>query len=731
LKRIAAPFLLAAACLALAPEASRADGGMWMPQQMTDLAPRLKKLGFQGNPKAFADLTGMPMGAIVSLGGCSASFVSKDGLIITNHHCVTGALQYNATPERNAVKEGFLAPTLADEAWAGPGSRVLVTVAVREVTKDVVGKLASDLTDTQRQLAIEKRGKELTAACEKEGLRCRVASFFEGLQWFEIAAVELKDVRLVYAPPSSIGNFGGETDNWRWPRHTGDFAFFRAYVGKDGKPAAHDKANVPFKPRHFLSVDPAGASPGEVVVVAGYPGRTTRHVTAREMKDTIDWSFPRVVRRYGDMLSILAEQSKGSKETEIKVALRVRGLANSMKNRQGVLEGARKGKLLEKKAAAEAELQAWIEADSSRKKRFGGVIAALDDLQAKRESVRERDATLQALYFNSTLLGSARSIRRLAEERQKPDADREAEYQQRNWERLRESQQRLQRTIDLGSDRALLRYALLEAAALPQAQRIEALDALVGITAGLTQAESTAKVDVWLATLYGTPSKLADQAARLALFDGKPEEVLAEKDPFLDLAAALAPLDKQIRDADKARNGAVSRLGPVYMQAMLDKAGGLVAPDANSTLRVTFGTVKGVSPQDGVLYLPQTTLQGVVAKAKKGDPEFDAPPELLAAAAKVLATGKGPFVDPKLGDVPVNFLSDVDTTGGNSGSAVLNGKGKLVGLLFDGTYETIASDLLFDPVNTRSIQVDIRYVLWVASQVSGATRVVQELGVKP
>ena len=230
MKRIAAPLTILA--LFVAPVASRADGGMWMPQQMVDLAPRLKKLGFQGNPKAFADLTGMPMGAIVSLGGCSASFVSKTGLIITNHHCVTGALQYNATPERNTVKQGFLAPTLADEAWAGPGSRVLVTVAVREVTKDVVGKLAADLTDLQRQLAIEKRGKELTAACEKEGLRCRVASFFEGLQWFEIAQVELKDVRLVYAPPSSIGNFGGETDNWRWPRHTGDFAFLPRLRGQ-------------------------------------------------------------------------------------------------------------------------------------------------------------------------------------------------------------------------------------------------------------------------------------------------------------------------------------------------------------------------------------------------------------------------------------------------------------------------------------------------------------------
>jgi len=228
-----------------------------------DLAPRLKNLGFQGNPKAFADLTGMPMGAVISLGGCSASLVSPDGLILTNHHCVTGALQYNATPERNTVKEGFLAPTREEEAWAGPGSRVLVTVAVREVTREVTGKLAADLSDLQRGLAIEKRAKELTAACENEGLR-----------WYEIAAVELKDVRLVHAPPTSIGNFGGETDNWRWPRHTGDFGFYRAYVGRDGKPAAFDRSKEPFVdpklgdvPVNFLSdVDSTGGNSGSAVL---------------------------------------------------------------------------------------------------------------------------------------------------------------------------------------------------------------------------------------------------------------------------------------------------------------------------------------------------------------------------------------------------------------------------------------------------------------------------------
>jgi hypothetical protein len=722
--------LRALALLALAslPHLARADGGMWMPAQMADLAPRLKQLGFQGDPKAFEDLTGMPMGAVVSLGGCTASFVSPDGLIITNHHCVTGALQYIATPERNAVKDGFLAATREEEAWAGPGTRVLVTVAVRDVTAEVTGGLAAGLTDLQRGEAIERRTKELTAACEKEGLRCRVASFFEGLKWFQTAQVELKDVRLVWAPPASVGNFGGETDNWRWPRHTGDFSFYRAYVGRDGKPAAHDKGNVPFRPRHWLTVDAAGANPGELVVVAGYPGRTSRLVPARETKEILEWSYPRQARRYRDMLAILAEASKGSKQTEIRVSTRVRGLANTMKNREGVLEGARKERLLERKVAAQAELAAWIDADPARKARYGGVIAALEDLQARRELVRERDATLQALYFNSQLLGSARTIRRLAEERGKPDVDRDPEYQQRNWERIREAQERLQKTLDPPTDRALLRYALLEAAALPAGQRIEAVDAAAGIAAGMAEAEARARIDAWLEKLYGAPTRLAEASSRMALVDGKPEEVLATRDPFLDLAAALAPLDKEVRDAEKARAGALSRLGPPYMEAMREKAGGLVAPDANSTLRVTFGTVQGVSPQDGVLYEPQTTLAGVVAKARPGDPEFDAPPALLAAAAKVLATGKGAFVDPRLGSVPVNFLSDVDTTGGNSGSATLNAQGKLVGLVFDSLYENLTSDLQYSPLR-RCIHVDIRYVLWVAREVYGANRVLQELGV--
>src|SRR6516225_9146745 len=278
--------------LILAPSA-RPDEGMWMPEQIPALADRLKALGFKGDANAFADLTGFPMGAIVSLGGCSASFVSPDGLIVTNNHCVQGALQFNSKPERNLMVDGYLARTRADELWAGPGSRVYVTLAVKDVTHEIMDKIDPAISDLERFEIIEKRVKEQTAACEKGGLRCTVAPFFDGLKWYEISQLEIQDVRLVYAPAAGIGNFGGETDNWQWPRHTGDFSFYRAYVAKDGKPAPFSKDNVPYHPKHYLKVSPKGASPGELVFVTGYPGRTFRLNPFDEVNETVAWSLPR------------------------------------------------------------------------------------------------------------------------------------------------------------------------------------------------------------------------------------------------------------------------------------------------------------------------------------------------------------------------------------------------------------------------------------------------------
>lgn len=722
-------FLVLAAALVAAALPLAADEGMWMPQQIPDLAQKLKAMGFEGDPAAFADLTGQPMGAIVSLGGCTASFVSPEGLIATNHHCVQGPLQYNSTPQKNLLVDGFLAKTLEEELSSGPGSRVLVTVSAKEVTDAITGKIDPKLDDRKRFDLVDRRVKERVAACEAAGLRCAVNAFFGGLRYFEIAQLEIQDVRLVYAPAVGIGNFGGETDNWRWPRHTGDWSFCRAYVGRDGKPAPFSKENMPYKPKRFLPVQPAGVKEGDLVFVVGYPGRTQRHQTFAEVKDTTEWSSPRVVKTYQEQIAILEALGKTDKELQIKAASRVRRLNNSLTNRKGQLEGLVKGGILAKKEQNEKELAAWIAADPARQKEYGGVLPALAALQAEAEKTRERDAAFTGLFMSSSMLDAAHSAHLLSVEKaKKNDMDREPEYQERNWKRIREELERAQRTIDARIDKALLAWAMSYAAALPADQRIAGLDKLVGLTPGMAKADSDKAISDYLEKLLAG-TKMADKDSRLGLLDKTTAEIAATKDPMVDLALALDPLYQANREAAKRRQGAAMRIRPRHTQALLAKSGVLVAPDANNTLRVTFGTVKGKPAADGTQWTAFTTLKGVEQKAT-GEGEFNAPARELEAIKALRAGKQTPYASPAIGDVPVDFLSTVDTTGGNSGSPTLNDKGEFVGLLFDGTYDTIASDFLFDEVNTRSIHADARYMLWVMSEVDGAAHLIQEMGVQ-
>jgi hypothetical protein len=408
------------------------------------------------------------------------------------------------------------------------------------------------------------------------------------------------------------------------------------------------------------------------------------------------------------------------------VATKKRYLANGMTNREGRLKGLLQGGLLARKEAQERELAAWIAADPARQAKWGDMLPALDAEQAEKDRTRQRDGAFAAVYSASSVLGAANTIYRFSLGLPKPDMEREPEYQERNWKRIREGQQRLQKSLDAAVDRALLRHALVEVAGLPQDQRIPALDAATGLAPGLSAEAAGQTIDKFLDRLYAG-TKLTDAKVRLDLLGKPAADVLATKDPFVELAAALAPFDREIEDRDKARSGRMSALRPRFMAALLAKNGGLAAPDANGSLRVTFGTVKGVRSRDGVEYLPQTTLEGILQK-HTGEGEFDAPKRQLEAIRALRAGKASPYVDPVLRDVPVNFLSTVDTTGGNSGSAVLNAKGEFVGLLFDGTYDTVASDLLFDPVRTRSINCDVRYLLWTLAEVEGAGGILREMG---
>lgn len=703
-----------------------ADEGMWMPQQIPALAAKLAALGFTGDASAFADLTGHPMGAIVSLGGGSASFVSPDGLIVTNHHCVQSSLQYNSKPGRNLMEDGFLAKTRAEELWNGPGSRVFVTVSVRDVTDAIVGKLDPKLSDRERFDAVEKNVKELTAASEKGGLRCNIASFFEGKQWFEFCQMEIQDVRLVYAPAAGIGNFGGEIDNWQWPRHAGDFAFYRAYVSPTGKAVAYSKDNVPYQPKHWLRVSPKGASPGDLVFVAGYPGHTARLSPYSEVKQTVAWSLPRTVKRNTDQIALLEELSKEDPETAIRVSTRIRGMNNSLTKSKGVIKGMHQGGLLAQREEREKSLLAWIDADPKRKADYGDLLPALNALAADRARTRERDSLLaEVCGGRGSVMDAAQTVYRLSLERPKYDMDRDPGFQERNWSRLREGQDRLQRSLDVKADRVLMTYTLAEVAKLPAAQRIDVLDQEIGLVAGMSEADAGKAISAFLDKLLGGTT-LYQKDRRLACLELSTAELLATNDTAIKLTAALYPLTEAIREKSKERSGAADRLGPRYAEALLAQNGGAVAPDANGTLRVTYGQVKGVPARDGLLKLPQTTLQGIVEKATDASP-FNAPEAELAAIKALRAGKQTPYLDPQLNDVPVNFLSSVDTTGGNSGSATLNGKGELVGLLFDGTFDTVASDYLFDPVRTRSIHVDARYMLWVMTEVDGATNLLDEI----
>jgi hypothetical protein len=721
-------YVLMIAAVASAVVDVRADEGMWMPQQVPELAARLRAMGFQGDPKAFADLTGQPMGAVVSLGGCSASFVSPDGLIVTNHHCVTGSLQFNSTPQRNLLTDGFLAKTREEELSNGPGARVFVTNSVTDVSERITGNIDPNATDRQRYDIIERRVKERIAACEKNGQRCSVPGFFGGLKYFEIAQLEIKDVRLVYAPAEGIGVFGGETDNWRWPRHTGDWSFLRAYVSRDGKPVPFSKDNVPYKPKHWLKVSPAGVEPDDLVFVVGYPGRTQRHQIYSQIKEVAEWYYPRAIRLAQEQLAILDNLTRQNQDLAIKAAGRIQGLNNTLTNQKGMLEGLVKGGILVRKEAQEEKLMEWIAADPARQKKYGTVLPALQALQASSEKTRERDAVMGSLSRASSYLNAAQTIYELSIQRPKNDLDREPGYQERDWNRIREGQQRLQRTLDATLDRALLRWAMGLAAALSADQRIEPLDRIALLKAGMPKQESDKAIDAYLDRLYAG-TKLGSQEFRLAFLDKSTAELETAGDSFIALAATLNPLSESLQEARKNQAGTYARLQPRYMEALLAMAGGLIAPDANSTLRVTYGQVKGVKPKDGMLYLPQTTLAGIVAK-NTGEGEFNAPGKELDAVTALRAGKRTPYLDAALKDVPVNFLSTVDTTGGNSGSPTLNSKGELVGLLFDGTYETVASDYLFDPVKTRSIQVDSRYMLWTMTEVDGAVNLLKEMGIK-
>jgi len=699
-----------------------ATEGMFTPDQLPEIAKDLRAKGLKLKPAQISDLTGFPMGAVVSLGGCTASFVSPQGLVVTNHHCAYGSIQYNSTEEMNYLENGFLAADFNAELPAAPGSRIFVTVDVDDVTDAVTGDLSEGLSGEDRFAAIDSNRKALVSECEEDdGHRCNVASFYGGLQYKLIKSLEIKDVRLVYAPAGPIGKYGGDIDNWMWPRHTGDFSFYRAYVSPDGKSADYSEENVPFTPEHTLKVSSAGLDDGDFVMVAGYPGRTSRYARLAEVENTFDWNYPTWQVVLEDWIGAINGASEPGSDARIKYQSRLAGLNNFMKNLGGQIEGARRVDLVGRRAEREAALNAWIAAEAPD----AGYAEAIEALDALAEETAM--AAQQSYWFgNATrpqLYNIARRLYRLSKESGKPDADRETGYQERDLDRMKQSFTAIDRRYDPAVDKAEWMVFLKGYLAQPEEQRVQAFDTALGLNASMSEAEMSTMLD-----RYYAETTLDDLDTRLALMEATTEELKASDDPFMQLAVALYDYGMDREGATKDRAGRRATLQPKYMEAIIawQKAQGFTAyPDANSTLRVTYGNVMGGSPRDGLRYDPFTTLEGIIEKDNGEDP-FNSPQKQLNL---IKAKDYGSYALKSIGSVPVNFLTDLDSTGGNSGSATLNARGELVGLLFDGTIESVNSDWDFDPRTTRSIHVDSRYMLWVMDKVDEADRLLEEMDI--
>ncbi|QDF76566.1 MULTISPECIES: S46 family peptidase [Shewanella] len=723
------------AALMLSSGAVIADEGQWQPYQMPSIADKLSERGIEIPAKQLADLTQYPMNAVVGLGYCTASFVSPQGLVVTNHHCAYRAIQYNSKKEHNYIADGFLASKQADEPSAGPNERLYITEAVTNVSQQVTKDLSDD--PLKRYEEIQANRKALIKECESDdNYRCSVRSFHNGLEYYLIKQLIIRDVRLVYAPPKSVGSFGGDIDNYEYPRHSGDFTFLRAYVGKDGKPAAYSPDNVPFKPKSYLKINADGVKAGDGVFVAGYPGSTSRYRLTSELKFASDWLYPTLAERYQQRIDTIEAMGAQDAGVKIKYAGTLASMANRMKKYNGLLDGFKATDIAGIKQAREDDFRKWLSTDSQ----YQSYQAKFDQLETL--LVEQRQAQQTRYFFenaqSSELLAAANRLYRLAKEKTKPDAEREEGYQERDMKMFKARLKRIDSSFVISVDKTLWLQDLK--AYLAQDNRVPELDAM------LKSDDPEVSLSDKLDGLYSLTG-LTNQAERLAWMDADVKAFETSADPFIRIAVALYDTNLAQEKAKKTLAGKLSKARPGYMEAVIAyyKANNWpVYPDANGTLRITYGMVDGYQSKDALYKQPFTRLEGIVAKHTGVEP-FDAPQKVLdAIKAKRYGSHKveSVYQDPaswlcrlfscldkpeSFGSVPVNFLSSVDTTGGNSGSPVFNGKGELVGLNFDSTYEAITKDWFFNPTITRAVHVDFRYILWMMDEVDHADNLISEL----
>lgn len=676
----------------------------------------LKKAGLKISTKEIYNPQGISLiDALVSLGGCTGSFVSPDGLIITNHHCAFSAISAASTTEKNYLRDGFSAKTRADEI---PGRGQCSIMESYEDVSNKVLKAVENVTDpVERIKAIAKVTKEISEAASnrEKSIEARVSEMFIGKTYVLFKYRVIKDIRLVYAPPRAIGEFGGETDNWVWPRHTGDFSFFRAYVAPDGSAASYSKDNVPYKPKKYLKVNPKGVEEGDFLFILGYPGRTFRHYPAQYIEYQYKYQLPYISDLYEYQINTMLNISKGDDALELKYASRIKGLANTMKNYKGKIEGLRKIQLVEQKKQDDVLMKEFIKGNAQLNKKYGMLFADLDKEYTQLMNIAQATQFFGAGARSSAILKDVNTLFELAEETGKPENERKSAYTADNIESVKSKMIENVKNYDMKVEIPVLKKMLKDALKFETGSKINALNDALGRGAGEKEVDNFVE---YLKSVFGNQDKLKEIIA-------KPSAELLN-DPIVKFAKSIANQNSVITEENNKINGNLNKLLSMYVDAKAAYKNKGFVPDANSTLRFTYGHVKGYSPADATYYKPLTTLDGVIEKSYSGG-DF-----IIPAKLKELYEKKdfGQFYSKKAKGLPVAILYDMDTTGGNSGSPILNAYGEIIGVNFDRSYSATINDYAWNESYSRSIGVDIRYVLWVTQKFNDGGYLLKEMGVK-
>jgi len=701
--------------LAMAVVSAFSQEGMWLLTQIGQLD--LNKKGLE-LPASSLYRPGMPglYSAILQIGGGTGSFVSPDGLVLTNHHVAFTALQRASTTNTNYLNDGFLAKTRKEEIKA-PGYKALMVTDIRDVTDEVLASVKGMTDPTEKDKKINMKISEMTELIEKDkkDVKAQVQEMYNGKQYLLFVYKEFSDLRIVYAPPMSIGNYGGETDNWMWPRHTGDFSFLRVYAAPDGTGAGFSEENVPYHPEVWLHATKENLKNDDFVFIMGFPGFTTRYRSSTSVHWNQEYNYPFSIRNYREVIDLCEALTKNDPAGQLKVASLTKGLANAMKNYQGKLEGMKKTHFLQKKLDFEKEYLAWANSTKENKEKYSTILDREKEQYQQLGDMKDRD-NVYSLFQGLAGLQSTMAIRLyfLAREMEKPEGERQPGL---TMERIKESMEGLEYTYNNyyePVDKALFLRALKMADGLPAGHRITGLEYII------TDKRQT--IDQFADQAFAT-SKLTDMEFVKSLVGKSSSELEALGDPFITMAAKLYPMGEEIQNTNEKFAANVTEIRKEYLDALFAWKGKSLYPDANGTIRFTSGRVKGYKPRNAVWYDPFTSLKGVVEK-NTGETPFNAPPALVGLSEK---KDFGKWADPMLKDVPLAFLSTCDITGGNSGSPVLNAKGELAGVVFDGNYEAMISDWQYDPELQRAITCDIRYAMFIAQKFGNAGFLVEEM----